>query len=296
MMRKVMITLMLLVCSLPLHALPPLVDSHWVQENANRKNTIFLDIQEAINYRRIHLPGAINAPYSFWRTGEVQPPKGMLPKIDALERWIGSLGISNNDTVVISAMGISVGDMAASARVFWTFRILGHDGVTILNGGLAAWANSGGKLENTVNQLPEKVFSATLNKSLLADKQDVKAALQTDRTLVDARSVAEYLGIYQASPEERPGTIPGSKNLPYEWMTVNGSGQIHSSDRLKKLFIQRGIVGDKAIHYCHTGNRASLTWFIDYALLGNKKAQLYDASTKEWARDSSLPVTAEIDL
>ena len=55
MTMKVMVALMLLVFSLPLHALSPFVDNYWVQETTS--------------YQRFHLPGTINASHSFWRTG-----------------------------------------------------------------------------------------------------------------------------------------------------------------------------------------------------------------------------------
>jgi thiosulfate/3-mercaptopyruvate sulfurtransferase len=41
--------------------------------------------------------------------------------------------------------------------------------------------------------------------------------------------------------------------------------------------------------YCHTGHRASLSWFVLHELLGNEKAILY-GSTREWATRQDLPV------
>ncbi|MCG7976375.1 MAG: sulfurtransferase, partial [Candidatus Thiodiazotropha taylori] len=50
------------------------------------------------------------------------------------------------------------------------------------------------------------------------------------------------------------------------------------------------------INYCHTGNRASLAWFVSHELLGNSQAKLYDGSTQEWAADSTLPMDQQVQL
>lgn len=277
-------------------AKPPLLQAHHIQALIGQKSIVFLDLQEAAYYQRFHIPGAVNAPYSHWRTGKNSPQKGMLPPLNSVAKWVGELGISNDSHVVVYATGTSAGDMAAAARVYWTFQVLGHDAVSILDGGLLAYANQDGTLEQTINKRPATTFKSQPRKHLQAGKTDVHKSIKSGKSLIDARSVAEYLGVYQASPEEQVGTIPGSKNLPFDWLTMNGSGQLLEVGQLKELFKQRGISGNDGIHYCHTGNRASLSWFVDYALLNNKSARLYDASTQEWARDSKAPMETEISL
>ena len=77
----------------------------------------------------------------------------------------------------------------------------------------------------------------------------------------------------------------------------NDSHRLRSAGALKELFQARGIdtEGDQ-IHFCHSGNRAALTWFAAYAVLGNKYARLYDGSMMEWARDDSLPIEQQLRL
>jgi len=277
----------------------PLVDGRWALEHLGNDDVLFLDIQPAVQYRKYHIPGAINAPYSGWRTGKKQPPKGMLPPVEALQKKLGKLGIDAGKRVIVAATGNGAGDMAAAARVFWTLQLLGHRNVAILNGGLIAYAEANGKLEKGVNSPRAVRFKGRPNMALLAQLEDMKKATEAKTALVDARSVAEYLGIYKGGKKERPGTIPGSRNLPFDWLTVNGSGEIHSADNLENIFRLKGIQTKEPrerIHYCHTGNRAALNWFVDYALLGNQKARLYDGSTKEWSSRRDTAVKAEIEL
>lgn len=296
---KIVFPLLFLPFSIIVHAMNPLVEVDWVLQHLNDDAVVFLDIQPKGQYQRYHIPGAVNAPYGSWRTGMKKSPMGMLLPIDVLEKKVGDLGIDAGKQVVIVATGQGAGDMAAAARVFWTFRVLGHEAVAVLNGGLVDYADAKGRLEKGVNSPKPAKFKARPNMQLLAGVDDVRKAIKAKITLIDARSAAEFLGIYKASKKERAGTIPDSKNLPYDWLTVNGSGQINDIDSLKKLFELKGIqVGkpDERIHFCHTGSRAALSWFVDYVLLSNEKARLYDGSMKEWASLTDTPVKAEVKL
>ncbi len=109
--------------------------------------------------------------------------------------------------------------------------------------------------------------------------------------------MAEHMGILGGGGRERPGTIPGSVNLPFDWLTVNGSAHFHTPENLKRIYQATGVPleGDQ-ISYCHTGHRTSLAWFVSHELLGNKKARMYDGSTAEWAVNRSLPMELKIEL
>jgi len=241
----------------------------------------------------------VNAPYDGWRTGEKKPPEGMLPPIKELEKKVGDLGIDNAKTVVVVVTGSGAGDMAAAARVFWTLAVLGHERVTVLNGGLIAYANAKGRLEKGISRPRPVKFTARPNMTLLAKLEDVQMAVKAKTRLVDARSSAEFLGVYKTGEKERPGAIPGAKNLPFDWLTVNGSGQMNKKENLEKLFELNGIQIKRPrdrIHYCHTGSRAALNWFVDYAVMGNPKARLYDGSTQEWSSRTDTPVKAEVKI
>jgi thiosulfate/3-mercaptopyruvate sulfurtransferase len=125
----------------------------------------------------------------------------------------------------------------------------------------------------------------------------VKASLDRRIELVDARTEGEFVGIYTGDKAERPGTIPGSKHLPYDWVLEPGSASLRDREMLRRLFAARGISDTSdQVHFCHSGNRAALTWFAAYAVLGNEQARLYDGSMMEWARRTDLPVAAAIDL
>ena len=287
---------------------PPLVDAQWLKNSQGQTDLVVLDIQSEKDYQRFHIPGAVNAPYERWRTqprnqgrkakqADASALSSMLPPVEQLEAMLSELGVDNDDHLVIVATGRSAGDLAAAARVFWTLKVLGHEQASLLDGGLVGYANSGAPLARGNETRPATAYRAKLQPELAPDAQAVRAALAAQTPLVDARSEGEFVGIYTGDDAERPGTIPGSHHLPHDWISDSGSGKLRSPGALKTLFEARGIATDgEQVHFCHSGNRAALTWFAAYAVLGNEDAVLYDGSMMEWARDENLPISTEIEL
>jgi thiosulfate/3-mercaptopyruvate sulfurtransferase len=288
---------------------PALVDAEWLKAHQDQPDVVVLDIQSPKEYQRFHIPGAINASYDRWRT---QPPKkgskaerdqagdaltSMLPPVEQLESLLSELGINNGDHIVIVPTGRGASDLAAAARVFWTLKVLGHERASVLDGGLIAYADSGAPLARGSEQRPPTEYQANFQPELVPDAAAVRAALAQDAQPVDARSEGEFVGLYTGDEAERPGTIPGSRHLPHDWVSDAGSGKLRSRGALEALFKARGVETDgEQIHFCHSGNRAALTWFAAYAVLGNEEARLYDGSMMEWARNDELPIAAEIEL
>jgi thiosulfate/3-mercaptopyruvate sulfurtransferase len=125
----------------------------------------------------------------------------------------------------------------------------------------------------------------------------VNQILEEQGEFVDARTTGEFVGLYRGDDKERRGTIPGSRNLPHDWVTRDGSAKLRDAAELKALFAARGISAQgEQVHFCHSGNRASLTWFAAYAVLGNERERLYDGSMMEWAPREDLPMEQEIKL
>lgn len=296
-MLKLMLTLFLLAPCLGLAAVPALVDAQWLKSSLGEADLAVLDIQAAKDYQRFHVPGAVNAPYDLWRTRGKGEPVGMLPPVGELESLIGGLGIDNSTRVVIVATGRGAGDLAAAARVLWTFKVLGHDEVALLEGGLVEYAQAKYPLESGRNRPEPGVFEAKPDAALMLDADGAKAVLDRKGQFVDARSLGEFVGIYRGDEKERRGTIPGARNLPHDWVTQDGSATLRDAAELAALFKARGIASEgEQVHFCHSGNRAALTWFAAYAVLGNEQARLYDGSMMEWAVRKDLPIEQEIKL
>ncbi len=275
----------------------PLVSPFWLTGNLNKEGIVVLDLQSPQGYQRAHIPGSVNTDYGKWRTSSKSAQPKVLPPVPQMEALIGGLGIDNATHVVIAPLGQGAGDLAMAARIYWSLKALGHDRVSILNGGLIAYAQARQQLERTPNKPPAKVFKAAPRPEYLLGKAEVKKALEQGAQMVDNRSRAEYLGVYRGGGKARPGTIPGSVNLPYDWLTVNGSAQLHSVEDLRTLFETAGAsLEGEQIGFCQSGNRAALAWFVAHEVLGNENAQMYDGSMAEWAVDPALPMESQVQL
>jgi thiosulfate/3-mercaptopyruvate sulfurtransferase len=287
---------LLLILSLPAFAMP-LVTPEWIETHRQDADLVLLDLQPQQNYLRFHIPGSVNTDINQWRTEIPGQPKVLLP-VRILEQLIGNLGISNNSRVVLIPLGVSAADLTQAAHLYWTLKTLGHDQVSILDGGLVSYADTRRyPLVKGNNPIRPAVFTARLRAEYRPDTRAVREALESGALAVDNRSRAEFLGIYTGGAGERAGSLPNAVNLSYDWLTVNGGGKLQSEENLKKIFaVSQVPLEGEQIHYAHTGDRAALGWFVAHELLGNTQARLYDGSTQVWAADPALPMQQRVDL
>lgn len=282
------------------HASTPLVDVEWVKANSCKDGVRVLDIRNPLDggsrtdYLKGHIPCAVHTDYlnGGWR-GLVDNVPGQLPPTDKIAKLIGDLGIDNNTQVVVYHHGKNALDMGSATRVYWTFKVLGHDKVSILNGGYLAYAsNEKNKIEKGNNKVEAKTFKANLRADMMASASDVKKAMSDGKTvLVDLRPQHQFIGINRHPKSKRSGTIPGSKNLPESWMTVNGGGMFRDKGELTKLYELAKIDPNaEQINYCNTGHWASVGWFVNSEIMGNKSSKLYDGSMVEWSAKADLPM------
>ncbi len=276
----------------------PLVSTDWVTGNIGRPDLVLLDIREEALYRVRHAFRAINFPYQndAWR---VRPLTGINPSRtqQLFDARMSELGIANNSHVVLIHAGRSALDVADAAHVYWYFKLMSHEKISIMNGGMVAYLLDNGPIESLNRNLPTSDYRSKYNGELIARLGDVEAAVIGDAIFVDYRSTAFFLGISKVEEVARYGTIPGAKNMPADWLTADGGGMIRSPASLRKIYELRGIpFAQPHIAFSNTTERAALGWFVTYELLGNKKVRLYEASIREWAANPSNKMQRQIDL
>lgn len=290
MISKVVPVLIFLFLSVSLvQAATPLVEPDWLMANLDKPGMRILDLQSAGGYRQAHLPGSVNTDYGQWRVKDGHGTPKMLPGKDYLDKLIGQLGIDNQTYVVLAPVGSGAGDMAVATRIYWTFKAMGHDQISILNGGLIGYSHlPGSRFVQEVVIPPVKQFNSQVRQDYFPDVKEVKAALDRGVTFVDSRSYGEYIGQVGGA---RSGTIPGSILLPFDRLVVEGSGRFYDLSKIKEIYQSSGVpLTGEQISFCHTGHRTSLSWFVSHELLGNKEARMYDGSIVEWAANPALPM------
>jgi len=272
----------------------PLIDAATLKAKLGQPGVVVLEIQPRQYYVQAHLPDSTRTDYANWRNTDPNGVPEMLPGAAQLEQLIGRLGIDNGSEVIIVPIGQGPGEMAVATRIYWSLYIAGLNELSILNGGLIGYYNTYGAegLVGGSDSNPEaKEFKIKLREPELMDMDKVQEYIDNGYGLLDARSQAEYRGEVAGSAKERPGALPGAKNVPFNTM-MNAKGDAFlDTDAIRALYQAAGMPTEgPQLTYCHSGHRASVAWFVSHELLGNDEALMYDGSMLEWAATPDRPL------
>ncbi|MDI1343052.1 MAG: sulfurtransferase [Pseudolabrys sp.] len=277
-------------------AAQPLVSVEWLKAHLSDKDVVVLDIRSAIDgggakaYAEGHVPGSVHSDYdkAGWRVTRNNVPF-MLPTVAELEKLIGDVGIDEDKHVVVVPAGVSFTDFGSAARTYWTLKVVGLKNVSILDGGVAAWRAAGLPLESGDNKPSATIFTANIDKSLLAQGSEVEAIeSKGGATLIDARPASFFFGKEKAPNASAYGHIPGALNLDSASYYESASNRLKPKAELAALSAQ--VPAGPAVSYCNTGHWAATDWFVLHELLGRADVRLYDGSMVEWTADANRPV------
>ncbi|KAL2467034.1 Thiosulfate/3-mercaptopyruvate sulfurtransferase 1 [Abeliophyllum distichum] len=296
----------------------PVVSVDWLHANLREPDVKVLDaswympdeqrnpLQE---YQVAHIPGALFFDVD-GISDRISNLPHMLPSEEAFAAAVSALGIENKDGLVVyDGKGIF-----SAARVWWMFRVFGHDRIWVLDGGLPKWRASGFDVESSASsdaifkasaasEAIEKVykgqrvgpvtFETRFQPHLVWTLEQVKENVE-EKTYqhADARSKPRFDGV---APEPRKGIrsghVPGSKCIPFSQM-LDGSQTLLPADELKKRFEQEGITMDRpVITSCGTGVTACIL-ALGLHRLGKTDVPVYDGSWTEWGAKDDTPVAS----
>lgn len=305
MKRVTPIAVLALLLALPLVAqareLGPLVSVDWLAEHRGVDDLVVLDVRSAIDgtdrdiFELAHIPGAVYSSYTEagWRREAAGVPSEV-PPVAALERLIGSLGIDNDSDVVIVPAGTGAPDFGSAARVYWIFRLLGHDDVAILDGGFRAWERAGHAIGGGWNEPEPARFEADFRPGLIADTDTVARAREAGARIVDVRPAQQYRGEQKHPQARAAGRIPGAYNLEQTRLVDADSGSAVTGERLTTVLEATGLDdGGRTITVCNTGHFAAIGWFMLSEIAGREDVAVYDGSMIAWAQDPERPLQVE---
>ncbi|MBN9307259.1 MAG: sulfurtransferase [Devosia sp. 67-54] len=277
----------------------PLVDAAWLNGHLGQPGLVIIDIRDKTKdgapYAAGHVPGAVEAQYSAygWRAS-IDGAPGLLPKLDDISARIAALGVNDDTQVVIVPDGSSISEFGGATRVYWTFKVLGHDNVTILDGGYKAWTAAGEPVSTDVVTPKAGTFVAKFRPELRAEVAEVQQAIKDDVNLIDARSVAQFIGKEKTSTVKELGTIPTAVNINFDKFWDPQTNRFASKAAIEALVQQAGLVDkDGVITFCNTGHLASIAWFGLSEVAGLKHVRLYDGSMSQWTLDPARPVVVQ---
>jgi thiosulfate/3-mercaptopyruvate sulfurtransferase len=262
------------------------VDTEWLANHKDDKTIVVVDMSDATQYQRFHVPGAVHLDYGDLvirrRDGvSVRAPDKHLLKV------LGTIGIRADSHVVIYD---DIGGLNAG-RLYWELERFGHKQVSVVRGGLVKWVLEGRKVTNKPVKPGATVYMAnSKGKENSIELQEVlQASSSGEAVLLDVRSEDEYVG-HPRYP--RTGHIPGSLWWPWENNVDFNNAFINKDSKTVQSVLDRLGIKDKSeqlIVYCRSGHRAAQA-YLTLRDLGYKNVKLYDGSMAEYSRHKNNPL------
>jgi thiosulfate/3-mercaptopyruvate sulfurtransferase len=278
-----------------------LVPVEWLADRLDDASILIVDIRSTESggqnaFEAGHIPGAVHSDYAAdgWRVAE-GGAGGLLPDAVRLSALLSRIGLTPQHHAIVVSAGDTASDFSAAARVLWTLKVAGHEQVSILDGGYRAWHEAGSPEETGPSSTTaSEPYPIRLVEGLRAKADAVaNAIVQTDVTLLDGRSQAQFDGREKSPQVARAGHLPGAVHLDHGRAFQPGTGRLRPAAELEQLFDQ--VPSRPVISYCNTGHLASTNWFVLSQVLRRPDVMLYDGSMSEWAQDPGRPVVTDAD-
>lgn len=244
-----------------------------------------------------HLPGSVFVDLETELAAPPSPALGRhpLPALPDLQAAARRWGLRDGAAVVVYDAG---GGLSA-ARAWWLLRWAGAESVRILEGGLAAWTESGGVVQTgRVDRRPGDItLAGGAMPTLEAEAAEALASGGTG-ILLDARAGERYRG--EVEPvDPRAGHIPGAISAP-TFENLDGSGRFLAPRALRDRFAALGVdalgsgPGTTPVGvYCGSGVTAAHQ-VAALASIG-VEAALYPGSWSQWSADPTRDVAVGPD-
>jgi thiosulfate/3-mercaptopyruvate sulfurtransferase len=239
------------------------------------------------DWSRAHIPGAQHVDM----VEDLSDPHGRFPYSLPSEMRMASLmsrlGIDNGHRVVLYGARHPM----VVTRAWWVLTTLGHNGVSILDGGWEAWTREGRPVSTDEPHFGSTSFRPHRHATRVADAHDVARAISDGGvSLVNALSREQFEGTGGAH-YGRPGRIPGSVSLPARECIDQQTGLWKSTEAIAELADAAGVgpTDRPVIVYCGGGIAATATGFA-LQCAGWSNVSIYDNSLLEWSADPARPM------
>jgi len=276
-----------------------LVSTEWLAEHLSDPDVRILDctwhhastnLDGRTQYRGRHLPGSVHFDVDHV-ADKSNPLPHMLPNAADFAKKVGLLGIGDGNRVIVYDR---LCGGAAAARVWWMFRVFGHDNVALLDGGYGKWIKEKLPADMSMVRPEPRSFSATYNSALVRTLGEMRDNLSTGAAqVIDARGPDKFDGTQEdVFPFKKLGHIPNATNIPWADLIHPDTGEFLTPDALAARFAADAIDLERPIvTTCASGITTCVVALALY-LLGHKTAAVYDGSWAEWGLAEDTPAVA----
>ncbi len=272
-----------------------LVSTAWLAQHLNAPDIRVVDATYALptlkrnpraEYEEAHIPGAV-----FFDIDDIADEASnlphMVPDAPKFSSRVRKLGLGDGVRIVC----YDSNRFSASARVWWMFRMFGHDDVVVLDGGLGKWRADGHPVDDHPVTPSERHFTARQNHLLLRELDQIRTHVVTpSEQLIDARSNGRFHA-KEAEPRagQRAGHIPHSLNLPYTDL-IAPDGTLMPVAKLQARFAEADVDPRKPIATTCGSGVTACTLALALYQLGVPDVAVYDGSWTEWGGRSDTPI------
>jgi len=265
-----------------------IVSTHWLKENLTKEKLVILDASpkstisgDTSAEQGLCIPHSRILSIKEQFTNKNSNFPNTIPSALQFEQECQALGINTDSEIVVyDNLGIYT-----SPRVWWLFKVMGHENIRVLNGGLIDWMEKGYETikKSALSQdYPAGNFKSEFHKEAVFKFEAIMENSTTNNfQVVDARSKGRFDGI---APEPRKhlqsGKIPNSINIPYQDVLKDGKFRPHQE--LKKIFEEQATPNKELVFTCGSGMTACIV-LLASEIAYKSNQYLYDGSWTEYA-------------
>jgi len=156
-------------------------------KNVSDPNVVIVDVRTPEQYAAGHIQGAINLDWANFRKG-----KGVFIGVENATGILGEHGINQENEIVVYCSSATGTHCPASYYVFWMLEYIGHEHVSVLDGGYNAWCPAYGYTQNVTTRFPT-TYTADVVDERFADTEWVQNNLNNSAVqIADARATEDY--------------------------------------------------------------------------------------------------------
>ncbi|WP_088240747.1 sulfurtransferase [Calothrix rhizosoleniae] len=262
------------------------VSCEWLQEHLEDPQIAIADCRFSLaepdlgqhQYQTSHIPGAYYLDLNRDLSSDVREHGGRhpLPNPQLFAQKLSAMGVDWQQTLVVA---YDDSHQAFASRLWWLLRYFGHEGVAVLDGGLAAWLQAGYEVTDVIPHPGNGNFIPQINQHMIVDREMVKNRKDSPgAVLVDSRDSDRYAGIREPI-DKVAGHIPGAVNYPWKQVTDSQGYLINPQDQHQRW--SDIAKAEEIMVYCGSGVTACVN-LLSLELAGIQGAKLYPGSWSDW--------------
>lgn len=270
---------------MPANVLPLIISPEKLETELGRPDLVLVDLCKPEIFSQAHLPHAVHLDYARI-VGVQKPVMGLLPDPQDFAAVLAIIGATPEKWIV--AYDDEGGGRAA--RLLWTLEVMGHSNLSLLDGGIHAWAAQQRPLTDKVHTPAHGHYEVNFGDLGIADREYILSHLDDpDVQLLDCRTPDEFNGVKKLAA--RGGHIPGAVNFNWtDALDLSNNLLLHEPARLQATLADLGVTPEKEIIvYCQSHHRSAHTYLL-LRSLGFERLRGYPGAWSDWGNQPDTPV------